>query len=45
MARKSKKKSDLIRKNKAAQKKFFMVSLIVTLVLIALLYMVYRNVV
>lgn len=40
---KSKRKSQLIKKNRAAQKKFFKVSIIVTLVLIALLYWGYSN--
>jgi len=42
---KSKKRKEMIRKNKAAQSKFFKVTIIVTLILIALLYMVYRSVV
>ncbi|MEM9545998.1 MAG: hypothetical protein AAGA77_08490 [Bacteroidota bacterium] len=41
---KSKKRKEIIKKNKAAQSKFFKVTIIVTIVLIALLYMVYMNV-
>jgi len=42
--RKSRKNLETIKKDREANKKFFTVTIIITVILIAILYMVFRNV-